>query len=131
MSLRKIQRAGRGLLWVVGTPSCGTLCMDCRDHPARVQVMRRTHRDGSSYSLKSRPLLHVCETCAMRFVEDLVSMLAHMTHNRVDSELSLTSAERAKVDRDTGDAARHDRRVRARTKRLRRGNEQTLARRAA
>lgn len=127
MSLRKLRRAGRGLFWIIGTPGCGTLCNDCRDHQARVQIMRRTKRDGSSYAMESRSLLHLCETCAMRFVEDLIGMLAHMTHNRVDAELSLTSAEHAKVDRDTGDAAQHDRRVRARKKRLQRDE---IARRA-
>jgi hypothetical protein len=46
MSIRKIRRAGRGLLWIVGTPDCGTACQDCRDHLARVQTHRRSHRDG-------------------------------------------------------------------------------------
>ena len=104
--------------------------MDCRDHSARVQVMRRTKRDGSAYEVKSRPLLHLCETCALEFIEQLVGMLQHLTHARVDAELSLTTAGHARVARDTGDAARHDRRVRARVRRLKRDNEQHAARRA-
>lgn len=131
MSLRKIRRAGRGLLWIVGTPDCGTACQDCRDHLARVQIMRRSNRDGTSYQLTSRPLLHLCETCAMEFVEQLVGMLRHMTHNRVDDAMTHTTAVRAKIDRDTGDAARHDRRVRARVKRVKRYNAETHARRTA
>ena len=131
MSLRKMRRAGRGLLWIVGTPDCGTPCQDCRDHLARVQIFRRSHRDGTSYQLTSRPLLHLCETCAMDLVEQLVGMLRHMTHNRVDDELSLTSAERAQIDRNTGAATRHDRRVRARVRRVERDDEKIRARRAA
>lgn len=123
MSIRKIRRAGRGLLWIVGTPASGTPCMDCRDHRARVQIMRRTKRDGSAYAIESRALLHLCETCAMELVEQLVGMLQHMTHNRVDDELSHTTAERAKIDCDTGDDARHDRHVRARIKRLKRDEQ--------
>jgi hypothetical protein len=130
MSLRKRRLAGRDLLWIVGTPDCGTPCMDCHDHPARVQVMRRTRRDSSAYAIKSYPLLHLCETCAMRFVEMVVGMLAHMTHNRVDDELSLTTADHAKIARSTGQATRHDRRVRARVRRLKRDEEKRPARRA-
>lgn len=120
MPLRKLRRANRDLLWIVGTPAHATPCMDCRDHPARVRIMRRTKRTGSVYSMGSRPLLHLCETCSLRLVEQLVGMLGHMTHNRVDDDLSHTTAVHAKIDRDTGDAERHDRRVRARTRRLRR-----------
>lgn len=123
MSLRKLRRAGRGLLWIVGTPDDSAPCGDCRDHLARVRIMRRTKREGSAYAIESRPLLHLCETCAMRFVEDLVGMIAHMTHSRIDADLSMLTATRVKVDRDTGHAARHDRRVRARTKRLKQDNQ--------
>ena len=118
MSLRKIRRAGRDLLWIIGTPDVGTPCQDCRDHLARVQILRRAKRDGSSYAITSHALLHLCETCAMRLVEQLVAMIGHMTKSRVDAELSATTTARAKIDRDTGDAARHDRRVRARAKKL-------------
>jgi hypothetical protein len=128
MSLRKLRRVNRGLLWIVGTPGCGTPCMDCRDHLARVQIMRRTKRDGSAYAVQSHPLLHLCETCAMELVEQLVGMLQHMAHNRVDDELSHTTAEHAKINRATGGAARHDRRVRARVRRLKR--DEQIARRA-
>ena len=123
MSLRKPRLANRDLLWIIGTPACGTSCMDCRDHLARVQIMRRTKRAGSAYSMGSRSLLHLCETCSLRFVEQLVGMLAHMTRNRVDDDLSFTTAERSKIDRDAGESDRHDRRVRARIRRLRRGDD--------
>ena len=128
MSLRKLRRACRGLFWVVGSPDNGTPCMDCRDHPARVRVMRRTKRDGSSYDMESHTFLHLCETCTMMLVEQLLGMIRHMTHERVDTELSHTTAERAKLDRDTGTAAKHDRRVRARTRRLKHDNQAHNAR---
>jgi hypothetical protein len=67
----------------------------------------------------------------MEFVEQIVGMLRHMTHNRVDSEMTHTTADRAKIARDTGDAARHDRRVRARVKRVKHYNAETHARRTA
>lgn len=132
MSLRKLRRANRGLLSIVGTPNDGTLCVDCRDHLARVKIMRRAHRDGSSYAIKSQTLLHLCETCAIAFVEQIIGMLGHMTRNRVDAELSHTTAARAQIAKSTGSAARHDRHVRARIKRLKRDDAQNLptARRA-
>jgi hypothetical protein len=120
MSLRKLRLAGRDLLDILGTPDCGALCMDCRDHPARIQIMRHTKRDGSTYLIRSHVFLHLCETCAMQLVEMVVGMLRHMTHNRVDDELSHTTAQHAKIRRDTGAATKHDRRVRARIKRLKR-----------
>lgn len=126
MSLRKLRRVNSGLLWIVGTPSSGAPCVDCRDHLARVQINRRTKRGGSSYKIESRPLLHLCETCAMELVEQLVGMLQHMTRSRIDAELSLTTAARVKIDRDTGNAAQHDRRVRSRIRRLKR-DEQKLS----
>jgi len=130
MSLRKLRQAGRGLFWIVGSPDNGTPCMDCRDHPARVRVMRRTKRDGSYYDMQSHTLLHLCETCTMMLIEQLLGMLRHMTHNRVDTELSHTTAEREKFNRDSGAAARHDRRVRSRVRRLKREDAQRNARRA-
>lgn len=118
MSLRKYRNVGRDLLWIIGTPDVGTPCQNCRDHLARVQIMRRSKRDGSSYAITSHALLHLCETCAMGLVERIVAMIGNMTKNRVDTELSLTTAIHAKINRDTGEAARHDRRVRARTAKI-------------
>lgn len=65
-------QAGRGLLWIVGTPDISKLCMDCRDHPARVRVMRLSNRDGVYVDMKSHVLLHLCETCTTSFVEQPV-----------------------------------------------------------
>jgi hypothetical protein len=120
MSLRKLRHVNRGLLWIVGTPDSGAPCMDCRDHLARIQIMRRAKRDGSAYAVESKPLLHLCETCAMELVEGIVGMLGNMTRNRVDAELTHTTAQHAQIAKGTGQAARHDRRVRARIKKLKR-----------
>ena len=116
--MRKLRRAGRDLLYLVGHPSNMRRCMDCRNHPARVEIRRRKNRDGSAYSIKSSTLLHLCETCALRLIGDLVGMLELGTHNRVDAELSMKTLHRNKVDRDCGDAERRDRFVRERLKRL-------------
>ncbi len=44
MPLRKLHRAGRGLLWIIGTPDSSAQCMNCRDHLARVRIMRHQPR---------------------------------------------------------------------------------------